>query len=119
MTIQYKVQKTVKDKETEWDEEWQTFGKDTAKDNTYVHVSEGTIAIALHDNPTVTYDVPKAITFSAPYQDTSVALNPYTSVTFAPEEKDGKIIYTPKPDKQYEYDFIAQYAKEFVSLYHK
>ncbi|MDE6774184.1 MAG: hypothetical protein K2J14_06110 [Treponemataceae bacterium] len=117
--IQYEVQKTVKDEKTEWDDEWQTFGKDTAKDNTYVHVSEETIAIALHDNPTVTYDVPKAITFSAPYQDTSVALNPYTSVTFAPEEKDGKIIYTPKPDEQYEYDFIAQYAKDFVSLYRK
>lgn len=110
VTIQYQVQKTVNDEKTEWDETSQTFGQDTAKDSKYVHVSDETTPIA-------TYDVPKEITFSAPYQDTSVALNAYTSVTFVPEEKDGKIIYLPKTDEQYEYDFIAQYAKDFVSLY--
>lgn len=119
VTIQYKVQTTVNDKQTEWNEKWQTFGQDTAKDSTYVHVSDETTTIAMHDDPTITYDVPKEITFSAPYQDTSVALNAYTSVTFVPEEKDGKIIYLPKTDEQYEYDFIAQYAKDFVSLYNQ
>lgn len=114
VNIQYKVQKTVNDKEVEneWDNDWQTFGQNPAKDSTYVHVSDKTTPIA-------TYDVPKEITFSAPYQDTSVALNAYTSVTLVPEEKDGKIIYLPKTDEQYEYDFIAQYAKDFVSLYNQ
>lgn len=112
VTIQYQVQKTVNDEKTEWDETSQTFGQDMAKDSTYVHVSDETTLIAMHD-------VPKEITFSAPYQDTSVALNAYTSVTFVPEEKDGKIIYLPKTDEQYEYDFIALYAKDFVSLYNQ
>ena len=112
VAIQYTVEKTVGGTPVAEENKTYTFGQEPNKDNTYVHVSDET-------TPITTYDVPKEITFSAPYQDTSVALNAYTSVTFVPEEKDGKIIYLPKTDEQYEYDFIAQYAKDCVSLYNQ
>lgn len=111
VAIRYKVQQTVNDEPTIWDETWQTWGNNPERDNTYVHVSDETTPVATHD-------VPKEITFSAPFLDTTVALNPYTNVTFVPEEQDdGTIIYMPKKDEQYDYDFIARYAQDFESLF--
>lgn len=111
VAIRYKVQQTVNDEPTIWDEKWQTWGNNPERDNTYVHVSD-------EMTPVATHDVPKEITFSAPFLDTTVALNPYTNVTFVPEEQDdGTIIYMPKKDEQYDYDFIACYAQDFESLF--
>lgn len=65
------------------------------------------------------FNVPKTITFSAPFEDSSAPLNAYTKVTFVPEAKNGGVIYVPKTDSTYPYDFIAQFAKDYQTVFTK
>ncbi|MDE7227816.1 MAG: hypothetical protein K2N31_05820 [Treponemataceae bacterium] len=66
-----------------------------------------------------TFTVPKTITFSAPFKDSSAVLNKYAKVTFIPEVKNGGVIYVPKPDSTYSYDFIAQFVKDYQTVFGK
>lgn len=59
-------------------------------------------------------EVPSSVTFRAPFKDTSVELQPYTSISWKPEVENGEIVY--KPDYE---SWIAAYDADFATLYDK
>lgn len=59
-------------------------------------------------------EVPSAVTFRAPFKDTSAALQPYTSILWKPEVESGAIVY--KPDYE---NCLAAYGADFATLYDK
>lgn len=75
----------------------------------------------LHISPDVTtfgkIDVPCEITFAALYKDADAPLGKYTQVTFVPKQMFDMVVYEPKTDATYGYDFIKRYADDYQSLY--
>lgn len=62
-------------------------------------------------------EVPCEITFAASYKDADAPLGTYTKVTFVPKQVFDMVIYEPKTDATYGYDFIRRYADDYQSLY--
>ncbi|MDE5799078.1 MAG: hypothetical protein K2H73_08725, partial [Treponemataceae bacterium] len=75
----------------------------------------------LHISPDVTtfgkIDVPCEITFAALYKDADAPLGKYTQVTFVPKQMFDMVVYEPKTDATYGYDFIKRYADDYQSLH--
>lgn len=88
------------------------FEQPTGIDNEYVKASSIMVSVE-----GVSFKVPATITFSVPFADSSAVLNKYTKVTFIPEPKNGGVVYVPKTDNTYPYEFIAQFVKDYPSLY--
>ncbi|MDE5797692.1 MAG: hypothetical protein K2H73_01500, partial [Treponemataceae bacterium] len=61
--------------------------------------------------------VPATITFIARYEDADAPLGKYTKVIFEPQAKDGVVVYEPKTDRDYDYDFVRQFIDDYQSLY--
>ncbi|MDE5614572.1 MAG: hypothetical protein K2I74_08015 [Treponemataceae bacterium] len=61
--------------------------------------------------------VPCEITFAALYKDADAPLGKYTQVTFVPKQMFDMVVYEPKTDATYGYDFIRRYADDYQSLY--
>ncbi|MBD5426409.1 MAG: hypothetical protein HDR38_02490 [Treponema sp.] len=83
----------------------------TGIDNDYVKAS------SMKSLSGVDFKVPATITFSVPFDDSSAVLNKYTKVTFIPEAKNGSVIYVPKTDTTYPYEFIAQFVKDYQMVF--
>lgn len=77
----------------------------------YITVSSEKTKLTVNGTET---EVPSAVTFRAPFKDTSVALQPYTSISWKPEVESGAIVY--KPDYE---SWIAAYDADFATLYDK
>ncbi|MDE6350307.1 MAG: hypothetical protein K2K67_04835 [Treponemataceae bacterium] len=61
--------------------------------------------------------VPETITFIARYEDADAPLGKYTKLIFEPQAKDGVVVYEPKTDRDYDYDFVRQFIDDYQSLY--
>lgn len=90
------------------------FEQPTGIDNDYVKASPIMVSVE-----GVSFKVPATITFSVPFDDSSAVLNKYTKVTFVPEPKNGGVVYVPKTDNTYPYEFIAQFAKDYQTVFGK
>ena len=71
----------------------------------------------------VNFDVHETITFFVPFFDDNfgvnhnAVLNKYTKVTFIPKAINGGVIYVPKTDTAYTYEFIAQFMKDYQTVF--
>ncbi|MDE5614261.1 MAG: hypothetical protein K2I74_06395 [Treponemataceae bacterium] len=61
--------------------------------------------------------VPATITFIARYEDADAPLGKYTKLIFEPQAKDGVVVYEPKTDRDYDYDFVRRFIDDYQSLY--
>ena len=61
--------------------------------------------------------VPETITFIARYEDKNAPLGKYTKLIFEPQAKQGMVVYEPKSDRDYDYDFVRQFIDDYQSLY--
>lgn len=77
----------------------------------YITVSSEKTKLTVNGTET---EVPSAVTFRAPFKDTSAELQPYTSVSWKPEVENDEIVY--KPDYE---SWIAAYDADFATLYDK
>ncbi|MDE6705460.1 MAG: hypothetical protein K2J81_06100 [Treponemataceae bacterium] len=83
------------------------------------------VSVSSKKIPVGSFNVPETITFSAPFFDIdnpgemnpNAVLNACSKVTFVPESKNGSVIYVPKTDSTYPYDFLAQFAKNYQMLF--
>lgn len=76
----------------------------------YLHISSDTTAFGK-------IVVPCEITFAALYKDADAPLGAYTNVVFVPKQVFDMVVYEPKTDATYGYDFIRRYADDYQSLY--
>lgn len=76
----------------------------------YLHISSDTTTFGK-------IDVPCEITFAALFKDADAPLGAYTNVVFVPKQMFDMVVYEPKTDATYGYDFIRRYADDYQSLY--
>ena len=73
----------------------------------------------------VNFNVHETITFFVPFFNDNfvvnhnAVLNKYTKVTFVPKTENGGVIYVPKTDTAYPYEFIAQFMKDYQTVFGK
>ena len=76
----------------------------------YLHISPDTTTFGK-------IDVPCEIRFAALFKDADAPLGAYTNVVFVPKQMFDMVVYEPKTDATYGYDFIRQYVGDYQSLY--